>query len=84
MHFHQLNWLAILVAAILPARVPRPRLTSSTLKRNAPLCSGPKSPVLCPSTCCAYSGASTTMNVTIAPSSSDRTPTSTVAALGAM
>ena len=32
----------------------------------------------------AYSGASTTMNVTIAPSSSDRTPTSTVAALGAM
>jgi hypothetical protein len=32
----------------------------------------------------AYSGASTTMNVTIAPSSSDRTPTSAVAALGAM
>jgi hypothetical protein len=32
----------------------------------------------------AYSGASTTTNVTIAPSSSDRTPTSTVAALGAM
>src|SRR5262249_23832038 len=32
----------------------------------------------------AYSGASATTNVTIAPSSSDRTPTSTVAALGAM
>ena len=32
----------------------------------------------------AYSGASTRMKVTIAPRSSDRTPTSTVAALGAM